>query len=156
MKNYPLLLLLFCATLFTTACSKDDEDPAPTKEEMVQNKRWQITGFTVSNILIGTIDYYASLESCQKDNYLEFKPGNVLLANEGATKCDPAAPQQTQGTWKIEGDVMTLSAPGLTAGLPVTELKLTIKELTATTLTADFNESISGLPVTGTVKMTAM
>ncbi|GAB2527840.1 lipocalin-like domain-containing protein [Rufibacter soli] len=155
MKNSPLLLLLFCATLFTTACSKKD-DPDPTKEEMVQNKRWQVTGFTVSNVLIGTVDYYATLGACEKDNFLEFKANNVLIADEGATKCDPSSPQQTQGTWKLEGDVLTLSAPGLTAIVQVKELKLTIKELTATTLTADFNESISGLPVTGTIKMTAM
>ncbi|WP_210489695.1 lipocalin family protein [Rufibacter aurantiacus] len=154
MKNYPLLLLLFCCTLFFTACS-DDDDEAPSKEQMLQDKRWQITALEAST-LFGDIDFYADLEDCQKDNYVEFRDNGVLVVNEGATKCDDSDPQEAQGTWSLNGDVLQISGIGASFGLPVNDLELTITELTASSLSADFKQNVSGFDIDGTVTMETM
>jgi hypothetical protein len=155
MKNYPLLLLLFCCSLFFTACSNDD-DATPSQEEMLMNKRWQITALEVTLPIIGSQDLYAGFEECEKDTYVEFKANGVLVVDEGATKCDTSDPQQYPGTWTLEGDVLTIMGAGASFGLPVNDLELTITDLSSTRLDGEFSQTISGFNIDGTVTLETM
>ncbi|RNI23637.1 lipocalin-like domain-containing protein [Rufibacter latericius] len=154
MKNYPLLLLLFCSTLFFSACSSDD-DGTPSQDEMLQNKRWQITALDASTP-IGNLDLYEDFEDCQKDNFVEFKANGVLVVDEGATKCDSSNPQQTPGTWSLNGNVLTISGIGDAFGLPDDDLEITVTSLTNSRLDGEFTESVSGFSIDGTVTLETM
>ncbi|WP_207433591.1 lipocalin family protein [Sabulibacter ruber] len=151
MKNYSLLLLLFCCTFFLNACSDDDD--TPSREEMLMNKRWQITGLTVSTPL-GSIDYYEEFEDCMRDNYIEFRSGGILVMNEGPTKCNDSAPQENPGTWSLEGNTLRISGIGAALSLQVDELELQVTELTNTSLAADFETTFSGFTFDGNLEMT--
>ncbi|GGK88438.1 hypothetical protein ACD591_19010 [Rufibacter glacialis] len=155
MKNYPLLLLLFCCTLFFTACSSDDDD-SPSKEDMLKNKRWQITAASAAVPFFGSVDFYANLKDCQRDNYFEFQANGVLLINEGATKCTALSPQQVQGSWSLNGDIMTIQGLGATLGLPSDKLEIKLTDLSSTSLTGEFSLDYNGLPVTVKVTMRTM
>ncbi|WP_205501454.1 hypothetical protein [Rufibacter psychrotolerans] len=154
MKNYAFLLLLFCGALLLTGCS-DDDDSTPSREEMLVNKRWQITGLTISSLL-GTIDYYEESEPCMRDNYVEFKPGGVLLMNEGLSKCNASDAQEAEGRWSLNGNVLHLEGVGDPLSLPVDELDLDIKEMSSTEMSAEFETTFSGFNFTGTLDMTVM
>ncbi|MBC3540751.1 lipocalin family protein [Rufibacter sediminis] len=155
MKKHPLLLLLFCCTLFFSACS-DDDDATPSKEDMLMNKRWQITALEVALPIIGSQDLYEDFEDCEKDNFIEFRANGVVTVDEGATKCDDSNPQQYPGTWTLEGDVLTIKGAGSSFGLPVNDLKLTITQLSGNSLEGEFSQSISGYEIDGTVTLKTM
>ncbi|KAA3440530.1 lipocalin-like domain-containing protein [Rufibacter hautae] len=154
MKNNPFLLLLFCGALFFSACSSDDDD-TPSEDEMLQNKRWQITALQASTPF-GNLDLYEDFEDCQRDNFVEFKANGVLEVNEGATKCNNSDPQQTQGTWSLSGGVLTISGIGDAYGLPDDDLEITVTSLTSSKLDGEFTESISGISIDGTVTLETM
>ncbi|WP_181307249.1 hypothetical protein [Rufibacter sp. XAAS-G3-1] len=151
MKNYPLLLLLFCCALFFNACS-DDDDATPNKEDMLMNKRWQITALDVTLPFVGPQDLYAGFENCEKDSFVEFRGNGVLVVDEGAIKCNSSGPQQVTGSWKLEGDVLTIMGAGASFGLPVNDLEVTITDLSSTRLDGEFSQSI----IDGTVTLETM
>ncbi|ALI99097.1 lipocalin family protein [Rufibacter tibetensis] len=153
MKNYPLLLLLFCCALVFNGCSSDDDDPS--QEDMLKNKRWQITALDASTP-IGDYDFYADMEDCQRDNFVEFEDDEELIIDEGATKCRSSDPQRRNGSWTLKGNILTLRGIGEAYGLPEDDLELTVTELTSTSLTANFSQSVQGFPINGTVTMETM
>ncbi|WP_153042555.1 lipocalin family protein [Rufibacter ruber] len=145
MKNLSSLFLLLCSMLSFTACSSDDEDDNAAAH--LVNKKWQLAEAKVTSPL--PIDFYEDLTACEKDNTLEFKDNNILLLDEGPSKCNPDDAQQEQGAWSISGTTLTLS--GVDLGLPISEIKLTVTESSATTLKGTFQETYQGTPVKGKV-----
>jgi hypothetical protein len=149
MKKNPLLLLLICFCLFLSACGDDDD--SPSREEMLMNKQWVVSAFTITTPLT-IIDYYNTFQACQKDNFVEFRSGGVLYIDEGATKCNLSTPQNAQGTWALNGDILRVS--GVAAlGVPVNELDLTIEDISSTKITGEFTQTVSGFQVTGKVSL---
>ncbi|MFB9863120.1 hypothetical protein [Rufibacter immobilis] len=144
MKKRYLFPLSLLPALLLASCS-DDED-AVSKEELLKNKRWNITALQVTSP--SSIDYYQTFAACQRDNFAQFQEGGVLLMDEGATKCNAPTPQQASGTWSLQGDL--LHVEGIEAlGIPADKLELTLTDITNTTLTANFTQG--GL--TGTLRM---
>ncbi|MFC6996411.1 lipocalin-like domain-containing protein [Rufibacter roseus] len=150
MKN--LITSFFAVMLLClSACSNDDDNQLDAQAKL-PNKRWAITELKIETFL-GESDAYADFEDCEKDNYFEFRENGVLIVDEGATKCSSDDPQQTQGTWSVQGNVMTIS--GLNLGLPSNTVKLNITELTDASLRGTFKEDYQGVPVSGKLAMRA-
>lgn len=102
------ILTLACATgalVLASGCKKDDPSIVGT---------WKITAATFNPpITIGSATYtdaYSLLlnDACEQDNLFIFKDGNVVLEDEGATKCDAADPQQTSSTYNLSGSNLTI------------------------------------------------
>lgn len=96
--------LIFLLIFNLPGCKKDkDEAQAPDVEALLLNKSWKLTAFMVSPAIdLGngaTNDILNTWDNCEKDDLYIFKPNNVFVSDEGATKCDPGAPQQTTASW---------------------------------------------------------
>ena len=103
----------------------------------------------VSTLAGLTNDDYASFEECERDNYKEFRSGGVYVENEGATKCDPADPQESTASWRISGDGKTLTI----SYFGFISLNYEVVELTDNTLRYRVNDLL-GTGLTTTTTMT--
>lgn len=152
MKNYSAFICLFFLTLVMAGCDKD-KDSEPTKQDLLMANQWKLTEAKASATIAGSpfeVDYYNILIACQKDNFLDFNTGGVVVMDEGASKCTPTAPQTTQGTWTLTenattGDVLTVNGNILLAfGLTNTAARnLTVLTLDNQTLKVTFNEAVT-------------
>ena len=101
------------------SCKHDEEVPGDdgstkTKTEMLTTGKWLMesgtitpsievdifgTKVTISNYwqLLAAINGTTDAEPCVKDNLMIFNTDSTLILDEGATKCDPADPQQEDG-----------------------------------------------------------
>lgn len=102
------ILTLACAAgamVLASGCKKDDPSIVGT---------WKVTAATFNPpVTIGGTTYtnaYSLLlsEACVQDNLFIFKEGNVVLEDEGATKCDATDPQQTSSTYNLSGSNLTI------------------------------------------------
>jgi hypothetical protein len=99
LKNSLVLALLFSVV----ACKKDDgkiEEPKkePTQSELIMSNVWKITSFKAGDFDIWNTPF---VETCQKDNTLEFKSNDILLVDDGPLKCSEDDPQVVEGKWAI-------------------------------------------------------
>ena len=149
MKNYNVLIFLFVFTFIMASCKKD-KDAEPTKEDLLMAKNWKVTA--VKAVPSGTsveFDVFTLLVDCQKDNFLKFNTGGVVVFDEGPVKCTPTSPQNTQGTWTLTenattGDVLTVNGNILISyGLVSSSRNLTVVTLNNQTLQVTFDESVS-------------
>lgn len=145
MKN-PLCLLLLLSSLFFTACSDDDDAVVESAAANLPNKQWVFTEIKVKAFLTEE-DALADFDECDKDNLMEFREERVLIVDEGPSKCSPDDPQQTEGTWNVQGETLVIT--GLDLGLDDSSLQIKITETTSSTLKGTFEESIQGFPVMG-------
>lgn len=134
MKRLPFYVLALVLAGGFTSCSKDDkDDPTPaTKTELLTAKSWRLTAD--SSIEAGettATDDYATLEACEKDNFIKFASSKVVTFDEGATKCDPTDPQTLTGSWDLNSGETQLFLTDPNLGLPV---PFEIVELTSSTL----------------------
>ena len=100
----PIFFMLSIA-LFFVACDKDDNGANNT--DNLTGSQWKITSSVAKFTFNGveqTVDVYAQLPACQKDNLVEFKTDGTFIADEGATKCSPNDPQEETGTWVFAQD----------------------------------------------------
>ena len=101
--TFKTLAFLMASTVLISSCSKDDDTtggggggtgtPA-TNTSKLCNKNWKIVNFVFN----GT-DITSSLTACELDNFTRFSTDGNYVSDEGPTKCDPADPQTTPGTW---------------------------------------------------------
>lgn len=127
-------LSLFIPTILLVAvfaCKNDD--PAPTRQELIIGK-WMLTA-QVTTASDGEItDDFPTKPACEKDNTFEFAQNGNYTIDEGATKCSLDDPQQTTDAWSISsnGEILTITA--LSGPLEGQGLPLPIVELTNTQL----------------------
>lgn len=89
------------------------ERNAPTLTEDLAKNDWQKTSIlmSVDSILdtVPTIDLFASLSPCKKDNVWHFDAtNNTFTLDEGATKCDAADPQ-TKDQAPLQSKIMEVN-----------------------------------------------
>ena len=70
---------------------------------------------------------------CQLDNTLLFKTDNTAVADEGATKCNAAAPQTNNFNWSFADNESSIVISNNV--FPALNGKFTVGELTSTKLT---------------------
>lgn len=147
MKNTKFVsgILAVVAIAFLTtmgSCKKDDDDDnnggsgtSVSKAGLLTSGGWIATSFEVTfPAPIGTIDQYAMMDACEKDDILYFNSDKTILDDEGATKCDPSDPQSMSGgTWELtdndtklaindDGDIFDLDIISLTADVMSIEI----------------------------------
>lgn len=141
-----LLLSTFAliALLTLSGCQKDS--PAPTKTELI-SRNWKATAMTaVFPAPIGTVDLYAQLQTCEKDDIIKVKADGTYTVDEGATKCNAADPQiKETGNWVFASNETKLTIMGETYD---------IVSLSATTLVLKQDMPAGGGLPAGTVNLT--
>jgi hypothetical protein len=159
MKRFTLsvLTLATVASSFVfTSCKKDKDDPKPkSKTELITAKNWRVTGDIETEVIGGqtvTVDNYATYQPCDKDDYTKFDANKVFKDNEGTLRCNPAAPQETTGTWDFNSDQTKLLVN--IPGLPIV-VQSDILELTATTLKIKTSSGSGATLETQTLTFTA-
>ncbi|WP_185817107.1 lipocalin-like domain-containing protein [Hymenobacter metallilatus] len=143
MKKLPVFLSLLASTLVFASCEKEIEemkDPAQevaaaaatvqSKPELLAAGPWHLTSLTLSTAAQGAaatpaVDILPRLKDAQRDNQHTFKADGGYVLDEAALKAYPEAPQQTTGTWKLNGDSLTVSQPNVTRHFFVEELNTT-------------------------------
>lgn len=140
----PIFFLLGLALLLGASCKKDD-DTAKAKADLLINGKWKIVASkaTISLATGGTADFdlIAFLSTCEKDGHFVFQSAGVLISDEGTTKCDPADPQQTTGTWELTQNETHLKVSG-----DDIDFEGEIVELTASKLVIKYTTDINGVP----------
>jgi hypothetical protein len=143
-------LMMGSVALMVTSCKKDEEatattpttTPAPTKTELLTGKNWKVTAATVDPAIDwngnGTLvtDVYSQLEPCDQDDLTKFNTNFTVTEDEGAIKCDPAAPQTTNNAtwaWNTNETILTIDDDGTG---PLIADSFNVLELTATTFRA--------------------
>jgi hypothetical protein len=112
------------------ACGKE-EDPPPTKTQLLTSASWKFKSASVSGV-----DITNQLQACQKDNVYTFNSSGSSAMDEGATKCNAADPQSTSGTWSFASNetIINLASPLFTGG----GTSLTVVTLSETELIVSF------------------
>ena len=131
--------IAFLALLSLTACKKDGSSSNSTKKDLI-SRNWKITALTGTFPPLPTIDLYAQMSACEKDNILKISSNGTYVFDEGATKCVSTDPQIIEsGNWSFNS----------------TETKVTIGSdtydiisLSATTLV--ISQAVAADPVGGT------
>ena len=137
------------ALLLTTSCNKDD-DATPDKAKLLTNGSWKMSAMTVDPPIdwfgIPVTDVFAKLPTCVTDDFAVFKTNGTVIYDEGASKCEPADPQTSNGTWSLNTaqTILTLTNDGETENW-------TIATLTTTTFKADFKVTEEGVTYTFSV-----
>ena len=98
LTKFFVLLMLVGIELVIPSCKKSDPAP-PDPAKILEGNSWRGTALTVTPALYGETDLYAFYEPCEKDDFLKFNASNILIHDNGATKCDASDPQTTPGTW---------------------------------------------------------
>ena len=142
-------ILLTCMALFLLVSCAKEKPPAPkakTKTEMLTTHYWKMSAATIDPPLVvgGTpiSDWYAQMDACEKDNIYKYNANGTTVADEGATKCDPADPQTELETWSFNSTETIITENGSDAKL----LNLTDNELKMSLV-----ENIDGINYTLTV-----
>ena len=123
-----LLSFLFVSFLFALGCSKDDPLPIEKQTKLLagvggQSKTWLLVGGSIVDNQ-GTLDL-STLIACFLDNEYIFSntAAQAYSCTEGATKCDPADPQNIEsGTWFLSIDGKSFSITVDLVGSPNSSL----------------------------------
>jgi hypothetical protein len=109
--RFPLLALLFGATLLTSCDDDKDKTPEPakTKTELLTGKEWVMTARTRTATNGGAVtDVFANMASTDKDDLYRFDTPDKYTWDEGPTKA-ANNPQTYIGTWMMKSNETILS-----------------------------------------------
>jgi len=102
-------ILIISLSLVIFSCKKENPPKAsnPSLADLITNKKWLLTEYTVSPPLFNISDIYKELDSCNKDEIKIFQKNGILKYDFGTIKCDPNEERyDTTTTWKLRGDSM--------------------------------------------------
>ncbi|MCC7224092.1 MAG: lipocalin family protein [Chitinophagales bacterium] len=144
--NKFLSFLLTAAFIITmSGCSKSAEDK-------LTGHAWKATGMLLTLSTGETFDFFALfVQDCDKDDFSTFNENGTITADEGATKCEPTAPQTYDaGTWTLNdaGDVLTITEDGESTTFNITTLSSDKLEATYTYVDEEDPD------LSGTIKIT--
>ena len=147
-------ILLFLLSGLMISCEKEENDPPPTKAELLANGAWKYESGGVDQDKNGTIDLsFAAtglLQPCILDNTVSFNSDGTGTTAEGATKCDPAAPPTTSFVWSFNSTATELFISGGLLGLggqfkitTLTDTRFSISKDTAVSFGGGIPQNIS-------------
>ncbi len=95
MKIYLKTIIPITAILFAiSACNVEG-----SKEHLLTSESWKLIASETVDFF-DTIDNFARLKACERDNLYNFLPDQNLEIDEGPTKCKQSDPQTyIEGTW---------------------------------------------------------
>lgn len=143
-------LLILCVGIATlAACKKNDDKDNKSKTEYLTSGKWYASSGTVTYSAMGidtTVDLFASMDACDKDDFMEFKTNMSYLADEGATKCDPSDPQINEtGTWAFSNNESQLTLMTTDNTTFFDTLTFNIKTLNSSTMELTQSETYGGV-----------
>jgi hypothetical protein len=94
---------------------------------------------------VNSLDEYATMLECDKDNQITFDRNGSYVLDEGPKSCTPSSSKTTSGTWSL-GEVNGQSSLTLTEG-DVSQTT-TIVELTPTTMVLRHDDDSGPSPTT--------
>ncbi|MCK9480492.1 MAG: hypothetical protein M0R38_01855 [Bacteroidia bacterium] len=113
MKKIFITAILFSGltlgSFYLTSCKKEKKEETkekptpPTNEELVMANQWKVTRIMSQQIDVWNNPVFPLFEDCQKDNIYEFQANDIMLIDEGLTKCDSADAQTQEGAWMMVG-----------------------------------------------------
>ena len=96
-------IVIFLATVFVIACKKESDsnnnNAGKTKTELITSSTWKF-----DNAKLGVVDVSGFFDDCEKDNTVTFVSNGTGSIDEGATKCDPADPQNVPFDWTFQNN----------------------------------------------------
>lgn len=108
-----LLLPMALLSLLIGSCKKEETTVPKSKTELLCAHYWKVVALTVNPPLDidGTpvSDLLSIMDDCNKDDLVKYNTDKTLIYDEGATKCDPASPQTSSGTWSFNSDETILT-----------------------------------------------
>jgi hypothetical protein len=141
MKKTTLLGIALIATFaFFTSCSKDSTTKttitAESNTQKLVGKNWYMSAAIMNPGIPdgtgGTItDFYALMDDCEKDNFMNFNANGTYISDEGVMICDSTSAQTTPGTWKFTNNETNLLLDDSTS-LGILQLDATIIKLKMT------------------------
>jgi hypothetical protein len=131
LASFALLVLL------AASCSEKETDPPgnETKTQLITASAWKYDNGGVDANKDGTIDFSitSQLQTCQTDNTLTLTGNGTGTVSEGATKCDPSAPQNVPITWNFSSNETNVNLNG--GGIAGLSGQFKLITLNTTTLT---------------------
>src|SRR6478736_7084540 len=132
---------MFGIAILVASCSlsghnKDPEpkdcNPFPAVNDLLMGKHWVETAETtiiVSGNDSTSSNSYPNMASCSRDDFMEFKPNSLLIADNGTNKCVPIVPQILEGTWcnSNNGKTLTFTFGNMSGDLEI--LSLTAQQM---------------------------
>ncbi|MDH7462282.1 hypothetical protein QEG73_13370 [Chitinophagaceae bacterium 26-R-25] len=117
-------------------CHKNDS--APSKTDLLTSGSWRLTASHVDPAIdangdgVVENDIFAVALPCVKDNLMTFKREGTYTIDEGATKCDPSAPQIMESSnWKFMDNEskIVIGDPGYEETGQLLELSSTVLQI---------------------------
>ena len=99
-----LTIGLLSLTVLFTACKKDKDAPAITKENIAGS--YKVIAEVSKEEGQAEVDDYAAWPACEKDDVEKFNLDGSYLHIDAATVCDPAG--DAESTWSVEGDTFSI------------------------------------------------
>ncbi len=138
-----VLLSIALLNIFMAGCKKEETTVSKSKTELLCAHYWKVVSLTVNPPLdldgSPVSDLLSIMDDCQKDDLVKYNTDKTLIFDEGATKCDPASPQTSSGTWSFNSDETILTED---------DEDLTLVELNETTLKLKIVQDIAGVDYT--------
>ena len=97
-----LVFGLLSLTLLATACKKDKDAPAITKENIAGTYKVMSIKLSMNGSAPQDFDLR---EDCQKDDLIELKADNTYAYHDAGTACDPAG--DVSGNWTLNDKVIS-------------------------------------------------
>ena len=118
-----LLPVLFAFGLFSLACKKSHDTPAPpiTVENLAGSYKIIADVTTTDGV---STDNYANYQPCAKDDIWTFNTDNSLVVTDAGVVCDPSG--SWTNSWSLEGTNITVAGQSGT----VTKFDGSIMEVT--------------------------
>lgn len=152
MKKLTVYLSLALTLTGLASCEKELEEVAKpaaqaadsqslqAPKDLIASGAWHLTDLTTTGKAAGaaeatTVSIFGQLKPTMRDNLTQFSTGGAYIQDEGATKMNPAMPQQKSGSYKLSEDAKTL-----TVQLADAERVYSVEELTATKLRLKMTE----------------
>lgn len=134
MKLIIFFVAVCCTVVFFTACKKNDN--TPLQQKLLVAGKWVLTACTATTNYLGndtTIDVYATMDACEKDNIMTFANNGIATLDEGADVC-PGKTQTSTATWFLLDNntkIAIIDSNPDTMGLDVTstQMQLTLAKL---------------------------
>lgn len=107
MKQLRTIATIILAITIFASCKKDETQP----NNNGNNNNTNTTPKTPQELIIGTwvitsqsykMGGEQPLEDCVKDNTMTIKTNGSYTIDQGAVKCNPTAPQSTDGAWLMD------------------------------------------------------
>lgn len=141
------LLVVLGFLMLVGACNKknkDDSTPKSAQRVLLESGKWRLTAYTATLNYSGadsTIDLYATMSECDKDDFLLFGANGKATMDEGANKCAYDAQIETAGWVLLNNDTKLVLADNNpdTMSLEISAMQMKLTQV---------KPNSSGVPVT--------